>query len=700
MKFTRTIIATFALLLAAGCAKEFDDTSIKDRIDALEEQMQENTNALRKLSNKLGEASEKGLTVIVAPVTGGNKLTFSDGTSVTVMDGAKGDQGVQGKPGETGIGSVVTIAESADGDSYIISIDDKRYTIAKTVVFSLKLQTTELTMSPGKSEEIAYSLIGADSDAIVFVNACSGYMAKVDMENSKVVVTAPDVLPETGFVIITARNDATAEESSQCISFLNGSLTVTADAQTVEAEGGIVTLTVTADSAYDVTVPDDCSWVEIVNTKAVSTSYVYLSVAKNKSRLSRSVVITLSSSAGTKHVMIAQKGSDKVGIPVVRISVENGANITSKETYRNISLTISEDDVVLLDAAGRAKGRGNATWVNYPKKPYKVKFDEKQSPFGFPSNKDWTLLAEYCDKSFLRTAYMHELARLVDFPYIINYRHVQLYMNDNYMGMYILADQVEKKSNRVNIEDDGFLFENDNHWSQEPLNFRTSRKGYYYTFKYPDPEDGEIAKGDENYNFISGFMADVESALYGENFKDPVNGYRKYLDVSTFVKWFLVQELTGNYDPNMYYVLPSRNSKLQIGPIWDAEWSLGLAYTADEYSGWASLPTKPDSEQGIWTERKYFGRLFEDPYFVDQVVQAWGELQTKLPELRSKIAAVADSISEDQEQNFVKWDILDKYVSVDLVCNYTWEGEVQYAAEFFEKRVDYMNRKLQQLSSK
>lgn len=70
---------------------------------------------------------------------------------------------------------------------------------------------------------------------------------------------------------------------------------------------------------------------------------------------------------------------------------------------------------------------------------------------------------------------------------------------DEYLGIYVLTDQVEKKKNRVDIEDDGFLFENDNYFWSEPLNFMTERRGYWYTFKYPDPEDGEIIAGVENF---------------------------------------------------------------------------------------------------------------------------------------------------------------------------------------------------------
>lgn len=383
------------------------------------------------------------------------------------------------------------------------------------------------------------------------------------------------------------------------------------------------------------------------------------------------------------------KEEKPVFIPVISIDVNDGKPIESKDEYQKVTVTIKESEDIVYSATGRAKGRGNATW-GYEKKPYKIKLDEKLGVLGLAGNKEWVLLAEYCDKSLMRTAYMFELARTVGLPYTNHYRHVQLYLNGEYVGMYLLTEQIEKKSNRVDIEDDGFLFENDNYFWAEALFFMTDIREYWYTFKYPDADDEEIVWGDKNFNFINGFLNDFEAALYGENFKDPDNGYRKYIDVDTFVKWFLVQELIANLEPNIYYVLPSRDDKLQIGPVWDAEWSLGLAYRADEYSGWEGYPAKPDREQAIWSRWKYYGRLFEDEYFVDAVRTEWQDLQTKLPEFQEKMHKVATDISTEQAQNFQRWDILNWNISVGLVHFGSWSKEVEYVENFFADRIKYL----------
>ena len=300
-------------MILAGCAEEYDDTMLQERVDTLEEQVQSNTNAIKALENALEDATKKGLTVTVTAIEGGNKLTFSDGTSINVMngtdgqDGQDGQTGPQGPQGPAGADAKISIKESADGSSYVITVDGKEYSIMKNVVFSLKLETVDVSLMPGETKEIAYTLTGGDAFTKVFVSACSGYSATV--ADGKVLITAPATLPENGFVVISAVKNTTGETVSQYVSFVKGNLTVTADAETVAAAGGQVTLTVTADCDYKVEIPGDCTWIQQVATKAMTTTYVTLNVAKNDSEDARTATIAVLSSAGNKQVVIAQEGA-------------------------------------------------------------------------------------------------------------------------------------------------------------------------------------------------------------------------------------------------------------------------------------------------------------------------------------------------------------------------------------------------------
>jgi uncharacterized protein (TIGR02145 family) len=195
---------------------------------------------------------------------------------------------------------------------------------------------------------------GAEASVAVFVNACSGYSADVDAAKSTVVVTAPAELPENGFVIVTARNGATGEETSQYIAFLKGNLTVTADAQTVEAEGGIVTLTVNADCSYNVVIPEDCTWIQQVQTKAMTTSYIYLKVAENPYEELRTATVKLTSSAGVSEVVIAQLASEKVMAAANSFVISESGKYTFKAVKGNSTESVGSvaSCVVLWESMG------------------------------------------------------------------------------------------------------------------------------------------------------------------------------------------------------------------------------------------------------------------------------------------------------------------------------------------------------------
>ena len=313
----------FLSLLLAGCSKAYDDSAITKRISDLETLVRDNAKAIARLQKILDNATAKGMTVTVTPVEGGDLLTFSDGTSVIVLDGEKGergekgdkgdrgDKGDPGTPGTPGSDATISIEESADGSSYIITAGDKTYTIRKGQTFALKLTTTEIQLGIGESVEVPYTLTDEDGTTHVYVaTQAGGYTARVNEADHKVIITAPAVLPEKGFIVVTASKNSTGETSSQYISFVKGTLEVVADTELVEAEGGIVTLTVTADSDYTVIIPEDCTWAHQVATKAeVKVTEAYIKVDKNTVTEPRSVTVTVHSPAGDKLIAITQQAA-------------------------------------------------------------------------------------------------------------------------------------------------------------------------------------------------------------------------------------------------------------------------------------------------------------------------------------------------------------------------------------------------------
>lgn len=384
------------------------------------------------------------------------------------------------------------------------------------------------------------------------------------------------------------------------------------------------------------------------------------------------------------------------GLPIVSVHTDNEAPIAGKDTYVDGDMSIS--GIPEMDSAYEGeigiKGRGNATW-NYDKKPYKIKLGSKAPLLGLPANKHWVLLAEYCDKSLLRNACLFEMSKLAGLPWTPGYHHVELFLNDSYMGTYMLCEQVRADKERVNVDDDGFFFEKDYYWAQEPLWFSTATTQTKFTFKYPDPSDGEIAVDDANYNFITQYMDAFEAALYAGDFKNPGTGYRKYIDVDSFARWYIVQEVLGNIDTNIYFVLKSRSSKLMMYPAWDSEWSLGLA-ASEVYGQWLLPPAVSPVEKLYWRNNGYFGRLIEDPYFSDVLRSRWADVKPRLGELEASLGQLAEKLKYAQEQNFKRWPLLGRYVSVGLTKYDTWEEEVSYAADFLRRRIDWFDSRIEE----
>lgn len=373
------------------------------------------------------------------------------------------------------------------------------------------------------------------------------------------------------------------------------------------------------------------------------------------------------------------------GLPVIMVNTPSGVKISdiTKETWLESStMAIVNANGEVLNAPGKIKGRGNSTWT-FDKKPYAFKFTNKQSPFGFPANKAWVLLAESCDRSLLRTAYMCAISKAASIDWTINYQYVNLFLNGEYWGVYVLTDKVEKSKNRINIMDDGFIIEDDNFYEQESLFWVSDRIGRPYTFKYPDPDNNEIVKFDDNYNFIRDFISEIERTLLVlKNNNAFSTDYLDKLDANSFAKYHIAVEVFSNFDPNRYYVLPSRTSKLKMMPMWDSEWSLGLWR-----SNWNDPPL-PIVTNRYWENQYYFKYLFLSPSFKSEVKSEWEKFITHVEDVKSEVNSVRQKIAKAQADNFKKWPNPGWPLNIQFD---TWEEEADYLENFLDERIAFLD---------
>lgn len=383
------------------------------------------------------------------------------------------------------------------------------------------------------------------------------------------------------------------------------------------------------------------------------------------------------------------------GISALYINT-GGTPITSKEVYVTGSLKIiSNFKEVSYEGKTEIKGRGNSTWYDMPKKPYRIKLDKKASLLGMPESKNWVLLANYADKSLMRNELAFILSRNIGRTFTPATRYVEAYLNGNYIGNYQLAEQVKEGKGLVDIEEQpkgtnvlpdlsgGYLIEQDLFATGEPVYFYTARN-MPFVIKYPDEDDINQAQKD----YIKNHFQKMEDALYASNYTDPVNGYRRYFDVDSYVDFYIVNEVIGNPDAfRSTYMFKKRNDdKIYTGPVWDFDKAANNDNRlGDQVNG---LMSNSAFEPRIW-----FKRFMTDASFRLKIKQRWNELKPKILALPNSIDPIEKKLAVSQVRNFTKWDILKKQSYLEMNVSGSYAGDVKYLKTFLINHITWLDAK-------
>ncbi len=342
-------------------------------------------------------------------------------------------------------------------------------------------------------------------------------------------------------------------------------------------------------------------------------------------------------------------------MPSVYIETENRRAITIKDQYMNCTLILVDDGSTLRYENAQIRGRGNSTWWNSDKKPYRIKFANKELFLGegFANARSWTLLANHGDKTMIRNALTYDLGRFMGMKFCPAARFVDLYLNGDYRGTYQISDQVQVHKKRVEVsEEDGWLLEVVNQYSKEQPLINTTRYGIMYTVK--NPQDANLTVNKRIA--IGQWLRNFEEAVASDDFMDPQRGYRAYVDEEDFINWYVGAEITGNIDAlfSIYMYKDGDDDKMHFGPLWD----LDLGY---DNSSEKSLLRQMEAFLGLWDRpfEKILQRLWEDPWFA----QACNDRLQQLVDnglqqyLLTHIDSLRSVIWQTQTENFHKWRI-------------------------------------------
>lgn len=283
------------------------------------------------------------------------------------------------------------------------------------------------------------------------------------------------------------------------------------------------------------------------------------------------------------------------GIPYIRITVPDSAALN--DTTENGEAVYSEAVIEIAGnglygdvpaMAGKVRYRGNSTRLWYPKKPYRIKFNEKVEVLGLAANKDWVLLANYRDQSKFMNAVVFDMARnMGNFKFVNASRFVEVEVNGDYKGIYQLTEQIEQAASRVNIDKaTGVLFNMDkddgpelNTW--EHNNFWSSVYKLPMAVKYPKDVTAAALES------IQADFAKVEQTVADGDFAT----FSALMDVATFIDYLIIQEVTRNVEleapRSTYLYKESAEGKYAFGPIWDYDGGFGYSWNEEtfEYFG-------------------------------------------------------------------------------------------------------------------
>lgn len=396
-------------------------------------------------------------------------------------------------------------------------------------------------------------------------------------------------------------------------------------------------------------------------------------------------------------------------LPLVVVNTDGMRMMQSKDDKVNSTVHIISDGgtSLLSKKDTECKGRGNASW-NFPKKPMRLKFPKKQTvlPDAPAKCKKWTLINNYGDKSLMRNKIAFHMSRGIGLSYTPYCQFVDLIFNGEYQGCYQLCDQVEVNPGRVEITemtpDDiegealtgGYFIEIDAYANQEASWFESLR-GIPVTIKSPD--DDEITP--EQSAYIKDYFNKFETAVFTYGFTSETTGYRKYLNLDSFLQYFIVGELDGNTDYfwSIYMSKERGEEKFVVGPVWDVDLGFDNDYRTYPIANKTDFIYRSGGSVASSAVKRLVDRiLVSDTKARERLKYLWSDARVNRhynPTYYCKLVdRYAEQLAQSQELNFKRWNILGKYVHMNPAVSGSYEGEVQRVKDYLNERFAQLDR--------
>jgi hypothetical protein len=359
--------------------------------------------------------------------------------------------------------------------------------------------------------------------------------------------------------------------------------------------------------------------------------------------------------------------------------------------------------------------RGSSSQT-FPKKPYALETQDSignnnnVSLLGMPVENDWILYAPYSDKALMRNFLTFDLGRKMG-HYAPRTVYCELVINGDYKGIYILMEKIKRDKDRVDIAkldaDDlagdsltgGYIIKVDKYTGTGGVDWLSDFPNIsggllYIQYHYPEA----TALQPQQLNYIEQYVDSFEYALNGLNFADTSIGYAKYIDINSFIDFYIINEISKNIDgyrlsTYMHKDKQSKGGKLTMGPFWD----FNLAFGNADYcnggitSGW-EVNGGCGGNNPFW-----FERLLDDTIYENKLKCRWEYLREKSfhqDSIFNFIDSMALYLIDAQQRNFQQWPTLGTYVWPNFYVGSTYQDELNFFKTWIGDRLLWIDNNL------
>ena len=331
-------------------------------------------------------------------------------------------------------------------------------------------------------------------------------------------------------------------------------------------------------------------------------------------------------------------------LPRLVIETENHVQIRDRDTEIPAKLLVygkdsPESEIMELTI----RGRGYSSFQT-PKCSYKIKFSQSNNFLGLPKGKSWDLISNYIDKSLIRNKISFALANLLNTRYTPRSTFVELYLNRQYMGVFLLTEHITVSKRRVDIpqEESSFLFEMEPPENGDDI-YITTKIGSSFKIHYPKDHDNPYI------DTLISFIDKWENYHY---YSPQKNQTDKWFDFGEYIKYYWVQEFSKNNDAaytRSIYFTWQKDDVIRMGPVWDFDVAYG------------NKPQKKMQTSEDWhiRENGWNKPFFSDSTLKKRVSTFWTQHHEAFENILDTVDVYSAQIKNAAQNEYKRWNIQD-----------------------------------------